>query len=718
MFFVITVLGMLISHTAFATSTSTNAIYNNGWQNVGLPLPAILQTNVFNSTGAAPALTVSGGDPDFSNSTNTFNGNLIFSGGNPTLGGKENTINGSIAVSGGIANLDSCTNIVNGNITISGGYADLSGSTNRISGILNMTDGYATLGIYSCLDPLKGTTSKTPSSNSINAITMTGGTMDLYGGVNTFGSLTVSRNGFIDLRNSQTTITNITLAGGGLATPYSTAPTPPSIPSVPGGYIVMGGGQSTQVENFNWSGGSLGIVVGSNRDSGITFNTLSITGPVNLMLVDKSDVSTTLETLTQNPGLSYTLFKVGTFSGDPNNIKLINTSPFTEVVTFDSSLPNRVNLTPDGKVTVNLVPVEVMTDSTTLSAVTGAIDQAVMNSLVKMEGYSNQTFASNSGSKVQTFLNMQQAFKENSTNPFETAMTAFSQTSEPMIKFKGDYRVWLTPYAIRIRNTTTSGSGFSEKNYGLIVGISHYLKNLAMNLSFLMGTGASNTQQEAKPNSKNNGKSLILGLTAVKSFFDEKVEVISSLYGIGAKNTQFRQVNPSPSQSYIAFSRYKSAFVSWQNEAGYILKLKDGYSLRPSLGMQLLTTYRSAFNEQNADRFNHSYRRRSTKSGEVYAGLGLRKKWLNDQFEGKLTAIYEIGRIGGNGKSAVTVYAKSVPLGVNFANKSPGQTVHYLNLYGSILDKNSHWKIKPGCSVILQKGQKSIGGRVSFEYRF
>jgi hypothetical protein len=326
-------------------------------------------------------------------------------------------------------------------------------------------------------------------------------------------------------------------------------------------------------------------------------------------------------------------------------------------------------------------------------------------------------FASTAYTQARDRQQIQQTFREYSASPFEAVVHALKKSKTMIVKIKGNWKVWGAPYVFRVRNSVISGSGFTENNYGLLFGFSHYLPRINANISAFMGLGIAKATQDAKANSKNNGKNLILGLTLSK-LWRRGIEVISSLMAIGTRNTQTRQGNPGPSQQYLARAQYNSGVLSWQNEFGYIYKLRGGYSLRPCVGVQVLTMYRQRFTETNAGIFAQSYRSKINYSGEVYAGLGFRQKWESDKLEGKITLSYDIGRGSGNGKSNVMVYTNSAPQGVNFTGKTPGLMVHYFNIYGSVLNKKKNWKITPGCSVIYQKGQSSLSGTIGFEYRW
>jgi hypothetical protein len=106
------------------------------------------------------------------------------------------------------------------------------------------------------------------------------------------------------------------------------------------------------------------------------------------------------------------------------------------------------------------------------------------------------------------------------------------------------------------------------------------------------------------------------------------------------------------------------------------------------------------------------------KSGELFTGIGFRKKWTNENYEGKITLAYEVGQKSGNGKSKSTIYGSFAPNGINTSSNTAGKTTQYLHLYGSILDLKNNFKFIPSVNASIQKRQKSISVSLKLEYRF
>jgi hypothetical protein len=232
-----------------------------------------------------------------------------------------------------------------------------------------------------------------------------------------------------------------------------------------------------------------------------------------------------------------------------------------------------------------------------------------------------------------------------------------------------------------------------------------------------MGVGASQQQMDRSCHSHTEGKNMMLGVTLRKEFF-KHLDTDTSLYGMASKYHGQRYGAPSPSQSYIARSRYNTGAVTWRTESGWVAKVGQGFSFKPTLGLQLNYQRRSAIKELNAGAFNQRYRTRVSRNGEVWTGIGVRKAFNSDTLEGKLTFKYDIGCQSGNGKSSTRIYAESVPDGIVSQSKTPGKTVHYFSVFGSVLNKGTNWKIAPGVTSSVQKGLTTVTGTVKLEYRW
>ncbi len=660
-----------IINYAFATSTSTNALYNGNWIGVTSGAPGTNQMNTFNHTAANAALTVAGGVlADLSYSTNIFNGDILAEGdgsGNSTLdlSNSTNTVTQDVTSQNGcVINFARSNNVINGIVTAYGAaYFNSYGAGN------------ASNNLASLLVDLGGVT--TLSNTGSGSVT------------NTLTNLTVLNGSFADFSNT----------GSG-----STVNTIDTVSLSSGNLYLGGAGSATAITTMNWSGGELDIVYANGGFGTTSIQNLNITAPVTLTLYDSNTASPLLAVPGGGP---FTLFTVSHFSGNANQIILVNTSPFVEVISAGS--PSGVILQNDGTVQVNLAPVATINSSNTINVLTGALDNTLMMAIQHSQMLAVQSLLPAYSAK--TIERLQKTFSDQSKDNFEALVSAFSDSNSPIL---WNSRAWIMPYALGVSNSAQqSDSGFREKSYGLLFGGSHYLHSMDINLTGVLGAGMTKVRSE-KINGKT--KNVILGLVATKEFWDENIDIVSSLYAMGFNNDQYRKGNPTPTQSYIAGSHYKSGALSWQNEVGYEIDIREDFFLRPNVGLQLLANYRPAFTEDNAGIFSQRYRRQVGFSEEIYAGIGAHKEWFSSRYEGKSILSYEIGKLSGNQRSTVRVFAETAPQGITVSNVMPGSLIQYLNLYGSILDTERSIRVVPGCSYSFQRNQHSLWGSLKVEH--
>ncbi|MDP2193105.1 MAG: hypothetical protein Q8K36_01055, partial [Alphaproteobacteria bacterium] len=50
--------------------------------------------------------------------------------------------------------------------------------------------------------------------------------------------------------------------------------------------------------------------------------------------------------------------------------------------------------------------------------------------------------------------------------------------------------------------------------------------------------------------------------------------------------------------------------------------------------------------------------------------------------------------------------------------KTAGRVTHYVNIYGSVLDKASNWKVVPGITAAFKAKQTSFTATLKLESRF
>jgi hypothetical protein len=246
----------------------------------------------------------------------------------------------------------------------------------------------------------------------------------------------------------------------------------------------------------------------------------------------------------------------------------------------------------------------------------------------------------------------------------------------------------------------------------------YYIKAADVNIVGILGFGLSRTDLERSIYSNVTGKNLTMGIMLKKNIWGN-LEYGTSMFNIMSFKKQTRLSQPDSYQTYLAKSTYRTQNTSLINEIGYVFKIQNGYSFKPSLGLQLSLDRRSGFSEKNLpDRYAQVYKAKIGRSGEIYGGLGVRKKWRFDNYEGKVTAVYQIGQKSGNNRSSETLYTAGSQNSATISSQKAGRTAHYINLYGSILNNKDHWKVSPSVTATLQKRQTSMSYAVKLEYRF
>ena len=523
------------------------------------------------------------------------------------------------------------------------------------------------------------------------------------------GAVTNTITGGVTVNNSLAIFCNLNQSGDGTVTNSIDRITLNS------GLFALGGANTTtNIGTFNWNSGELIMVYSNGTFGNTTINTLNIgDGSLSLLL---SSLSNDLTTSDING--TQTILTAGTITGNLNNITLTNESPFFEVLPTNEA-PTGIYVTSSGEVSFTAVPAATTGVTNAMSALDHA-NEAVRNAVQNVIMASEQNFAPSSYQINKQRQNITRIMNENRKNTMEGLITALARDNAgQIIKIRGDYRLFATPFVTRIRNNGCGGykAGFTEKFYGLLMGGTRYFKESGITLLGMIGVGASKQQMDRSPNSYTNGKNIMVGVDARKTFLDF-IDFESNLSGIVTRNNQWRQGNPSPSQSYIAQSRYNTYSASFKNEVGPIFKLDGGFSIKPDIGLQLNISKQTNIAEFNAASFAQNYKAKVMRDGEIYGGVGVRKQWKSDEYEGKLTLKYEVGQKSGNGKNSSTIYTDTTRTGASSTGNKAGSFTQYINLYGSFLNLKYNIKVVPGVTMTLQKGQNSVSGTVKFEYRF
>ena len=169
----------------------------------------------------------------------------------------------------------------------------------------------------------------------------------------------------------------------------------------------------------------------------------------------------------------------------------------------------------------------------------------------------------------------------------------------------------------------------------------------------------------------------------------------------------------------VAKGKRKSRTQNYNIETSYRMKFDKGVSFRPNLGFNLSNQKIKAYQEAEAIN-NYNYGRATSLTREVYAGLGLRKEWREQEKDSlyvcKLTALYELGYELLYDGSRVT----STNIGTGFSSEtssySTGKLANYVTLTGSM--QFNSFKVIASASATIMKNRQKNGGTLKLEWRF
>ena len=171
---------------------------------------------------------------------------------------------------------------------------------------------------------------------------------------------------------------------------------------------------------------------------------------------------------------------------------------------------------------VKAVPAATMTEASTGTALSAGVDMAnFVASVAGTISEQSQQFASTAASQQARYQQVQKRFSQAGSQDADALLTALSEEQIQVVKFKGNSRGWVMPYASHFthQGNGTYLSGSKEKYYGVMVGGTHYLKGIGTNLTAIVGVGASKQQMDRSCHSHTEGKNVMLGLSLRKAFF-------------------------------------------------------------------------------------------------------------------------------------------------------------------------------------------------------
>jgi hypothetical protein len=425
-----------------------------------------------------------------------------------------------------------------------------------------------------------------------------------------------------------------------------------------------------------------------------------------------------------NAQTNYTLLTCGAINGDASTITLSNYSSLTEIknVNLSSGAPGSGITALGNTVTVTAAPTATYQESTAQGTLTD-FAAGVMGNISNLSKAMSMEYRARAAAprrasplKIARRVGLMPGQRVDTTE--QTFLTLAQDNTTPVVSDGDTYRVWMSPYHTHTHNRGTGyKSGFTERFYGLMAGVSQNLSRDRGTVGLFMGAGLSRMQMQRHEQNRSKGKQVMLGGTYSQKFWGEGL--VSTLLNavVTDSNTQ-RLGQPTPTASYLATSRSRAYGLSSVTDVSYLFRLQNNYSLRHNVGLDFGLTRRAGFKERAPDAYAQKYKSKFNKQGELYTGIGGRKKWKTEDVEAKFTLLYEIGAKSGNDRASDKVYVRDAPSGVSLSSPSTGRMTHYINGYGSLLHFDSGVKLIAGVTASLSKRQESYLYTLKAEYRF
>lgn len=245
-------------------------------------------------------------------------------------------------------------------------------------------------------------------------------------------------------------------------------------------------------------------------------------------------------------------------------------------------------------------------------------------------------------------------------------------------------RIWMEAFYVtgktkKIRDV----SGLADQNMGVLLGAQVASETDGWVFGAYVGSSKGNIQMDNDKRNKTKQAHKFVSLyhsLSLKNGF--RYDLIAQ-YKPSVQN-----IDRLTTLGEITNGKKKSAAFHYNAETSYRMKLTQGWSVRPNLGLSMTLENIKAYDETGGSRQSNHYYDNKTKTCEVYGGVGFRHKWKGDspkdQFIYKLTAVYEIGN---------EIISKSPPtrmrmISTGIESKStipnPGKISHYLTFYGSM----------------------------------
>ena len=131
-----------------------------------------------------------------------------------------------------------------------------------------------------------------------------------------------------------------------------------------------------------------------------------------------------------------------------------------------------------------------------------------------------------------------------------------------------------------------------------------------------------------------------------------------------------KAISPNP--------RYNTGALTWRTESGWIAKVGQKLSFKPTLGLQLNYQRRSPIKELNAGPFNQRYPTRISRNGEIWTGVGIRKTFHTLPLKVNLP-LNTTSAVNREMENPQPESMPTLPQWHPLLTKTPGKTVHYFS---------------------------------------
>lgn len=307
-------------------------------------------------------------------------------------------------------------------------------------------------------------------------------------------------------------------------------------------------------------------------------------------------------------------------------------------------------------------------------------------------------------------------------NTMEAFLTALSKNG-PVSYERNETRLWVSPFTNRSRtNRTSSDLGNQGWSGGSLIGLEQRDKKNIWSTGILTGLMGSRSHVLGTPDTFSKTTGFLIGafntykytkkwghellISRTNTFID------SQRYGLDSTD------NKTP---YYAISNYKSTTDVGNAQINYLFNIiKKKITCRLNTGITYIGSQTGKIIERNAGTNSLMTTEKTSKSVELYNGIGLRRIWQFDQVMIRTTAVYEYGyQLSSTGSMSRTTTLSAAQTSTPIITGSgPRQNKHYLQLNSSYLDRGTGLKFILAYSGSFYKNVRGHTGMAKVEYRF